>query len=208
MPNAAKRSQGQLRSPERRTPRPPSACRCGRSACSRVRTVVGANILRIETRIGDADQADRVVGCGGRAMAATPPQRRRRDVAGNHILGAVAEEPSRLAVLVPLEGAAVEDVDGRVGSVRAMPASARAAELQTSLFQTRCRQTGLSGETASRSCRLGGALPPGGSRPSRVRRSTRLAVWWPPARRPLDDLGNGARIEELTSRSMSPVDCM
>ena len=63
-----------------------------------LRAVEGADLRGIEPRLGDAGQPDRVVGAaGGRDRRDPLLLGRLRDVVGDQILGAVAEEPGRLA---------------------------------------------------------------------------------------------------------------
>jgi hypothetical protein len=86
------------------------------------RAVKGTDFQRIEPRLGDARQPDRVVGAaGGRDRRHSLLLGRLRDVIGNQVFGPVAEEPCRLASFIALEGAAVEHVGGWVGCLAIDP---------------------------------------------------------------------------------------
>jgi hypothetical protein len=84
--------------------------------------VIGAQIVRVKAGIGDADQPERVEG------ARDAPERgdllvkgRRRDVAGDHLFRAVAEESGWLAMLVTVERPGVGLRPVRVGCVARDP---------------------------------------------------------------------------------------
>ena len=80
------------------------------------RAVEGADLFGIESRLRDSGQSDSVVGaaCGLDRRDALILGRL-RDVVGDQIFGAIAEEPSRLTPFVALERAAVEHVGGWIG---------------------------------------------------------------------------------------------